>query len=146
VLIASAAAEIPVKGVADLLLGRFWVAQQQLVCGEDHSRGAKTALKPVTLPKGFLNRMECIPLSQTFDRQDITAIRLHRKHRTGLDRAVIQHNRARAANAGFTANVSAREPDRIPKKMNQQQPRFHFAGMLDPVYTERNFPSWERVH
>ena len=107
-LIASAPAEIPVKGVADLLLGRLWIAQQQLVCGEDHSRGAKTALEPVTFPKGFLNRMEPLSLSQTFDRQNITAIRLHRKHRAGLDGGVVQHDRARAANAGFTADVSAR--------------------------------------
>jgi hypothetical protein len=64
--------------------------------------------------------MERLSLCQTFDRQNISAICLHRKDRAGLDGDIVQHDRARTANAGFTADMGTRQPDRISKKMNQE--------------------------
>jgi hypothetical protein len=146
VLIAGTAAEISVKSVADFILGGLRVPHQQLVCGKNHSRSAETALQPVTFPKGLLNRMEFLPLRQTFDGQHIGAISLDRKDRAGLDGGVVEHHRARPADAGLAAYVGARQPDHIPKKMNQEQPRLHFLDMIDAVDPDRNFFLPRPVH
>lgn len=81
VLIARAAAQVAVKGVADFILCRLRGPHQKLVRSENHSRSAEAALQPVTFPKGFLEGVEFLPFRQTFDGQNISAIRLHRKHR-----------------------------------------------------------------
>jgi hypothetical protein len=90
--------------------------------------------------------MEFLSLCQTFDGQNIGAIGLDRKHRAGFHRSLIKHHRARPADTGFAADVSARQSDDIPQKMNQQKPRLDLAAMLDTVDPDRNllFPS--RVH
>ena len=146
VLITGTAAEISVKSVADFILGGLRVPHQQLVRDKNHSRSAETALQPVTFPKGLLNRMEFLPLRQTFDGQHIGAISLDRKDRAGLNGGVVEHHRARPADAGLAAYVGARQPDHIPKKMRQQQPRLHLAGMLDPVDPDGNLFLPSRIH
>src|SRR5262245_36875387 len=145
-LIAGATAEVAVESVADLLFRRLRIPHQQLMRGENHSRSAETALQPVTLPKSLLERMELFLLGQTFDCQNISALRLHRKHRARLHRCVVEHHCAGSADAGFAADVSARQPGYIPQKMHQQQPWLHFAGILDTVDPDRNFLLGNGVH
>jgi hypothetical protein len=119
VLIARAATEISVKRVANFILRWLRITHEQLMRSENHSRSAETALKPVTFPKGLLNRMELLSLRQTFDRQNISAIRLHRKHRAGLHRGIVKHDRACPADTGFATDVGTRQPYEIANKMNQ---------------------------
>jgi hypothetical protein len=146
VLIARAAAEVAVNSMADLIFRGLRIPYQQLVRSEDHPRSAKAALEPVTFPKGLLNRMEFLSLSQPFDGQNIGAVRLDRKDRARLDRRVVEHDRACSANAGFAADVGSRQPDGISKKMHQQQPRFHFAGLFGAVDPDRNLLFRNCVH
>jgi hypothetical protein len=146
VLIARAAAEIAVNSVADLIFRRLWIPYQQLVRGENHSRSAKTALKTVAFPKRLLNRMEFLSLGQALDGQNIGAVRLDRKDRARLDRRVVEHDRARPADTGLAADVGARQPDDVPQKMDQQQPRFHFAGLFGAIDPDRNLLFRNCVH
>jgi len=108
VLIAGAAAEVSVKRVTNLVLCRLRIPQQELVRAKNHPWSAVTALKPVTFPKGLLERMEFLPLSQSLDRQKIGAVSLNRKHRAGLHRSVVEHDSACPADTGLAADVSAR--------------------------------------
>src|SRR5215510_7434565 len=90
--------------------------------------------------------MELFLLGQTFDCQNIAALRLHRKHRARLHRCVVEHYCAGSADARLASNVSTGQPYDVPKKMHQQQPRLHVAAMLDTVDTNRNLLLGNCVH
>jgi hypothetical protein len=133
VLVAGAATEVAVEGVANLVLRRFRIAYQQLMRGENHPRRTEATLQSVALPKGLLDRMKPISISQTFDGQNIASLRLHRQHRARFHRRAVQHHRASAANAGVAADMGASQPYDIAQKINQEQPRLHFVRLLDAV-------------
>src|SRR5437867_2876955 len=58
VSVTGAATQVPLDRVGDLVTGRLGVALEQLHPGEDHARGAVTALQAVTLPEPFLHRVQ----------------------------------------------------------------------------------------
>jgi len=145
VLVTGAAAEVSIKRVANLAFRRLRIPHKKLMCSKNHSRGAKSALKPVTFPEGFLKRMQIFSLRQPFDRHNISAVSLHRKHSAGLHCGIIQHHRARSANTGLAADVRARQSEDIAKKMNQEQPRFHLVAMLDSIDLDGNPLFGDRV-
>ncbi len=64
--------------------------------------------------------MESFTLSQAFDGQNISAISLDRKHGAGLHCRIVDHHRARAANTGLAADVSAGEAKDVTKKMDEE--------------------------
>ena len=82
VLIARAAAEIAIDGAADLLFCRILPPLQKLVGGKNHPRRTVAALQTVALPKTFLQRMEILTFSQSFNGHDFTAIGLYRQNGT----------------------------------------------------------------
>jgi hypothetical protein len=146
VLVTGAAAEVSVKRVANLAFRRLRIPHEKLMCSKNHSRSAKTALKPMALPKSLLKRMQIFSLRQPFDRRNISAVGLHRKHRAGLHRGIIQHHRARSANTGLAADVRAGQSEDFAKKMNQEQSRFHLVAMLDSIDLDGNSLFGDRVH
>src|SRR3954465_8505734 len=81
VLVASAAADVSVEPVANLLLGRFGVVLQDLNGGHDHPRRAVTALKAVTVAKRLLHRMQLVAARNALDSGDRRTLRLQREHR-----------------------------------------------------------------
>ncbi len=83
-LIACAAAEVPLDTTADLFLRGLWMALKQLVGAEYHPGGTKSALEPMALPKAILNRMEFITLGEPFYGQHLSPIRLDSKNGAGF--------------------------------------------------------------
>src|SRR5436309_8298550 len=86
VLVAGAAAEVPLKGMADLLLRGVGVGGQQVRRGHDHPGRAEAALEPVLLPERLLQRMEPSGRGQAFDGGDGVAFGLDGEHGAALHR------------------------------------------------------------
>src|SRR5579885_843343 len=78
-LIAGAPANVAFEAFADLGLGGAGVIGEQLLGGQDHSRRAKSALQPVLVPEGFLQRVEFAVDGQAFNRGDLAAVGLQVK-------------------------------------------------------------------
>ena len=73
----------------------------------DHSRRAVTTLEAVFFPETFLKRMKLAIFGHAFDRHNVCAVGLDRKHRARLHRESIRQDRAGAANTRFAADVRA---------------------------------------
>ena len=101
--IPSAAAQVPLDAVRDLLAARFGIALEQLQSGHDHTRRAVTALQSVTLPEPFLHRMQLAVSSQALDGSHFGTVRLDGENRTRFHRAAILQDGAGATNTGFAA-------------------------------------------
>src|ERR1700730_2937951 len=97
VLVAGATAQIAVQAVTDLFLARLGIALDNLLDRHDHAGRAETALQPVLVPKGFLYGVQLAVSRQTFDGENIAAVRLHRKHGATLDRFAVDMHCASAA-------------------------------------------------
>src|SRR5437660_4501161 len=89
----------------------------------DHSRSAVTALKAVFFPETFLQGMELSVFGHAFDRHEIRAVGLHRKHRAGFHGKAIRQNRTCATDARLTTDVRARESGHIADEMRQKKSR-----------------------
>jgi len=89
ILIAGAAAQVAVQGLAHLRLG--WVRHviEQRLSREDHPGGTEAALQRVPLMERLLKGRQTRGISQTFDRRDGMAVRLHCQHRAGFDRSSV---------------------------------------------------------
>src|ERR1043166_2739918 len=120
VLVAGAAAEGALQGVADLLLVRRGVGRQEIRGAHDDPRGAEPALETVLLPERLLERMQCARRSESLDGRYLVPVGLHREHGTALDRFPIEVHGTRAALAGVAADVRAGEVEVIAKNMNQE--------------------------
>src|SRR5690606_37388963 len=127
VLVASAAAEVALQPVANLLFGRIRVALEQVGRGHDHAGRAVAALQAVLLPEAFLDRVQLAVLGHALDRRDLSTISLDRQDGARLDRLAVQMDRAGAALAGVAANVRAGKPKVLAQEMNEQRPGLDIA-------------------
>ena len=63
----------------------------------------------------------CTPSGrEALDRRHVEALGLNREHRAALDRSSFDENGAGAALAGVAADVRAREPEAVSKRMDEQ--------------------------
>src|SRR6185437_3575591 len=69
--IGSAAADVPIHRLDDLLVGGMRRAVEKGDARQDHARRAVAALKGFSFEEGLMNRMQLIALRQTFDRLDL---------------------------------------------------------------------------
>src|SRR5262245_19174643 len=76
VVVAGAAAQVPLELMPDVGLARALVALQDLVGGHDHARGAEPALEPVLLPEALLDGVELAVLGEALDGEDVVAVGL----------------------------------------------------------------------
>ena len=58
---------------------------------------------------------------QAFDRGDVGAVGLHREHGARLHRLAVDQHGARAADAGFAADVRAGQAQGVAQEVNEQQ-------------------------
>jgi hypothetical protein len=94
----------------------------------------------VAVPEGFLERRQLAVGSQALDRRQLAAVSLDGEHRARLHGAVVHENGARAALAGVTPDVRARQAKLLAEKVDQQIPRFDGAGVGSAVdsHTDRH--------
>ena len=123
---------------ADLLLARIRVLLQQPVGAGDHAGRAIAALQAVLLVERLLQRVQRAALLHALDGRHLGAFALHRQHGAGLDRHLVQVDRAGPAVRGLAADVrpGVREP--LAQGVDQELPRLdgHFDRLA--VELERN--------
>src|SRR5262245_2509472 len=137
VLVARAAAVVPLQPVADLGLAGLGVPLEDVAGGQDHPGGAEAALEAVLLPEGFLEGVE-LAVGQALDRGHARPVRLDGEHRAGLHGLTVQEHRARPALARVAADVGAGEPQRFAQEVNEELPGLDLAGFPGAVHCDGN--------
>jgi hypothetical protein len=125
-VVGSTAADIALKRLLDFWLGRRGIFSKQGHAGQDHSRGAVTALHGIALNEGFLYRMQTIAVGDAFNGCDLLACHTGDG---GDARAVwnaIDQNRAGSALALTASVLGAGEIQLIPQ--NEEQWPFRING------------------
>jgi hypothetical protein len=80
ILISGTAAEIAGNPPPNFLFCGMRIPFEKGLSGQNHSRGAKSALKPMFLPKAFLQRVKLSMISYPFDGSNFLFVRLNRKN------------------------------------------------------------------
>src|SRR5207248_6865083 len=147
--VAGAPAEVAFELVADLLLGRLWIALQHLMSGQDHAGRAEAALQAVLLPEALLDRMKLAVLGQPLDRHELGAVALHGEEVARLHRLAVHEDGAGTALARVAADVGAGEPHRLADVVHQQKSRLHFVAVRLAVdrhlhweFHDSSYTSW----
>ena len=76
-------------------------------------------------PETLLKGMKPAVFSHAFDRHNICAVGLDRKHRARLHRKSIGQDCARAANTGFATDMRPGQARYIADEVRQQKARLH---------------------
>jgi hypothetical protein len=88
--------------------------------------------------KRFLNNSEFAVFSQSFNRHDFSAIGLNGEMKAGFHKFVIEQNRAGAAFADDTTDVSPGKADIFPKEVRQQEARLDVLFIESPIDSHAN--------
>jgi hypothetical protein len=107
-LITGAATQVSFQGLSYFIFIGSPVMLEQVCRRHDHSGCAETTLQSMTLIKRFLEWVQFPVIRQSFNRSNLTAVSLNRKHRTTLGGFPIYMDGAGAAIARIAANVCAR--------------------------------------
>src|SRR5262249_30673254 len=105
VLVAGTAAEVAGHPIADLLFRRVRDFFEETIGTRNHARRAVTALQAVLLVEALLQRVQRAALLEAFDREHVSVVALHCEYRARFDRHSVEVHGARAAVAGFAADV-----------------------------------------
>src|SRR5438270_5386908 len=148
ILIAGTPARVPRDALADLRIRWPRMFPQQLQRGKQKPWRAIAALQPVTLRKGFLNRMQLAAFRKSFDSRDFSSLGHRRKQRARLHRAAIQDHRARATVGRIAAQMRAGQVQMLAKELHQQRPRLHFRFPSLSIHagTHKNLLSVRHTH
>src|SRR6266498_3671645 len=134
VVIAGAAAQVPLEPEADLLLAGAGAAFDQADRRHDHPWGAVAALQRVVLAEGLLHGVQVAVAGQALDRQDLAAVGLDREHRAGLDGLSVHEHRAGAAGRGVATDVGAGQAEGLTQEVHEKLARLDVGLPPDPVY------------
>ena len=118
---------LPSSPCADLFVRRRGIVLQQLVRRHDHPGRAETALQPVLVPEGFLDRMQRAVAAQPFDGRNRAAVGLDGETGARPDGDSVEEDRARAALARVAADLRAGDASQIADEVHQQQAGFYVA-------------------
>jgi hypothetical protein len=80
ILVSGTAAEITGNPPPNFLFRGMRIPFEKGLSGQNHSGGAKSALKPMFLLKAFLQRVKLSVISHPFDRANFLFVRLDRKN------------------------------------------------------------------
>src|SRR5918995_5403334 len=138
VVVAGAAAQVALEGLAHLLFRGIGVLVQIALRGHHHARRAVPALQPVVAMKRFLDRMQLTVGRQALDRRDLAAVRLCGKKRARLHGLSIEQDRACAARGCVATDIRPREFQCLPEEIDEQRARFDIGFPRDPVDGDRD--------
>ncbi len=79
----------------------------------------------MALPEAFLHGVQRVAIGESFDGDHGAAVALHGEHGARLDGFAVHEHRARAAQAGLAADVSASQIAVIADEMNEKQAGFN---------------------
>lgn len=118
-LVASAAAEISGDGLADFLLIWIGIILQERYQSHQDARGTETTLCAVRFPECFLDGMQVLGVTKTFDCLYLVSICLDGKHQTGADGLSIKQDCTGATDTMFTSDVSAGQAEVMTQEIAQ---------------------------
>src|SRR5687768_12157342 len=95
----TAAAEVLIHLLDDLLPRRLGVLLQQAISAHDHPGGAEAALKGALIDEGLLQGMELSILLQPFNADEVLSFDAGQRGLAGANRDAIDGNGAGAADA-----------------------------------------------
>lgn len=144
VLVASTAAEIAFQSMPNLCFGWIGIPIQERARGHDHPRCAIPTLEAMHFPESHLDVAVLTVLGHSFNCCNRGAVCLNCKERATLDRLAIQMNRAGAALAGITANVSPGQPKVVSQETDKQQTWLNFSGVINTIHIHANAYSCRR--
>jgi len=96
-------------------------------------------LQAVRLLEGFLDWVQVINGSQSFDGGDFVSMRLNGKHQTGADGVPIQQDRTGSADAMLATDVRAGQPKIVTQEVAQQGAR------LDSLFMARSVDGYSNI-
>src|SRR5207245_3620475 len=138
VLVAGAAAEVPLDPQPDLLLGWLRIAFQQLLGRHDHARRAVAALQAMLVPEGLLQRVQLAPHGQALDGRDLGAVGLHGKDGARLDAVAVHLDGTGPAAAGGARDVGAGQARLLANVVDEQRARFDLVFVLGAIDRHRH--------
>jgi hypothetical protein len=138
-VITGTAAEIAFQCLPDLMFGCMGIMFQDVNRSNDHPWCAEPALKSVTFPESFLNGVQRNVSSNSFYRDDLSAIGLNRQQGTAFCGCAVDQDITCATAAGITANVCSCKSEYIAYVLNKHQSRFNLMGVIHTIYGHGNF-------
>src|SRR3990172_5811354 len=136
--VACAAAQVSGDRHATLLLRGLRVPPKQFACCEDDAGCAKPALKAMVFPERLLQGVQPTMGRKPFDCRDFGAVRLDRKHRTGLDGVAVKEHRARPAMGRVAALVCPDKSQMVADEVYKQQTGLHLPFVRPAIHRDRD--------
>src|SRR5439155_849122 len=135
-LIAGTAAIVPRKVFADRITARDPATRKQFLRGQQHRRGAETALQRVTLAEGVLQVRDVARIRYALDSLDTCAVALHGEREATAHDFAVQAHRASPADAMLAADMAAGEAERLAQEVDQCGARLDGLRHSLPVHRE----------
>jgi hypothetical protein len=136
--IAGAAAEIAGQTALDLVVCRVRLLIQQCARRHDHAGNAKAALHRAFVNEGLLHRIKPAGAFEPFNRDNLVPVGLAGQNQTGVHRAAVEQNRARAALAFATAFLGAGQAAVVAQHIKQTRAAGHVERDRAAVQCEAN--------
>lgn len=93
----------------------MWIALQKVAGGQDHSRGAVSALDRPVPNKGYLEGVQLFRCGQSFQGQNPSSLQLGGQHEAGQPALPVHQDGAAAAFAQSAAFLDAGQPQVFPQ-------------------------------
>jgi hypothetical protein len=122
-LVAGAAAQHGGEALTDLGLGGTGIGLEQIERREQHAGRAEATLKAVVLVKSLLERVQRAVRAKSLDREELHPVRLNGQHQARAGRLAVHEHGAGAAETVLAADVSPRQPEVFPEKVDQELSR-----------------------
>jgi hypothetical protein len=125
---------------ADLFFGRVRIVAQEFEQRRQHSRCTESALEPMIVPEGFLQRMQFVfRRRDAFDGRDLVAVGLNRQHQAGPSALPVEQDRAGAADPVFAPEMRTGQAELLAHKISQREPDLDLFGIGLAVDGNRYF-------
>ena len=89
----------------------------------DLTRSAVAALESVEFEKGFLHRMQFVPMTEAFDSRDVIAIVRDGQRQTGINAPTVDEDRASAALPVIAAFFRAGQMEAFAQQIEESDAR-----------------------
>ena len=137
-LVTTTAAKVPRQVIPDLLLRGMWNFVEQGLGRKNKAGSAVAALQRAEFHEGFLKRMQRILTAQSFDGQNLAAVRIYCQHRARTHRLAIEQQRARSTNLNIAAQLGAGQIELLAHQLKQGYPRLDLDALFDAVNMDGN--------
>ena len=126
--VAGTTAKIAHECPANLLFAGSRVFVKKPLGREDHPRRTKAALDGALFQKGLLYGVQCVPIREPFNREDILALDSHRQDEAGIHGPPVDEDRTGPAFSPTAPFLDSCQIKSVTQHLEQGLPGFHFKG------------------